>query len=134
LGVLHLQACICFNIRFQNNTLEHTKYALTAALAKSEIGILIGLIDRMWDLNLFHPNITIHWILPFPSPFASRQTRFKFFTFIWAMSTTTIDLPNPYTPMAWLRPEMARKHALQLYAAVGSLAVRKLILKGSRFR
>ena len=120
------------------------------------------LIDRMWDLNLahlpnigqrlgtwevdvqifnvmsqssmylFHPNITI-WILPFPSPFASRQTRFKFFTFICAMPTTTVDLPNPYTPMAWLPPEIAEIHTLQLYIAVGSLAVSNLVFKFSRF-
>ena len=102
-----------------------------AALAKSEIGILIGVIDRMWDLNL-----TSQFIGSYHFPPRSRSDKLasSSLLFIWAMSTTTIDLPNPYTPMAWLRPEMAGKHALQLYAAVGSLAVRKLILKVSRFR
>jgi len=98
-----------------------------------EVDVQIFNVMSQSSMYLFHPNITI-WILQFPSPFASRQTRFKFFPFICAMPTTTVDPPNPSTPMAWLPPEIAELHTLQLYIAVGSLAVSKLILKFSRFR
>jgi len=50
------------------------------------------------------------------------------------MSTTIVAVPNPYTPMAWVPPDMARRLTVQLYAAVGSLAVSKLILKVNHFR
>ena len=50
------------------------------------------------------------------------------------MSTTTVDIPNPYTPMAWVPPEWEMRLRGQLYVAVGSLAVSKLILKVGRFK
>jgi len=40
-----------------------------------------------------------------------------------AASDSTIALPNPYTPMAFIPPELERKTMGLTYSAVGSLAV-----------
>lgn len=40
-----------------------------------------------------------------------------------AASNTTITLPNPYTPMAFVPPSLATNMTHEIYAAVGSLAV-----------
>ena len=40
-----------------------------------------------------------------------------------AASDTTITLPNPYTPMAFIPPEFETKTMGLTYAIVGSLAV-----------
>ena len=47
------------------------------------------------------------------------------------MPTTITGIPNPYTPMAWVPPVIAKRLTLQLYAAVGALAVSNLTLKVS---
>ena len=49
------------------------------------------------------------------------------------MPTTIPGIPNPYTPMAWVSPDMAAELTIQLYAAVGALAVTNLALKVSQF-
>lgn len=46
------------------------------------------------------------------------------------MSTSNItqillQLPNPFTPMAFLPPELARQLTVGMYAIVGALAVKK---------
>jgi len=48
------------------------------------------------------------------------------------MSTTIAHIPNPYTPMAWLPPDIARSLTLQLHVAAGALAVSNHILKVTR--
>ena len=38
-------------------------------------------------------------------------------------------LLNPYTPMAWVTPTLAREMTIQLYIIIGSLSVRSIILE-----
>ena len=47
----------------------------------------------------------------------------SFTTNIMAASNGTIDLSNPYTPMAFIRPELATKVTNQTYASIGALTV-----------
>ena len=39
------------------------------------------------------------------------------------------QLLNPYTPMAWVTPTLAREMTIQLLFAVGSLSVSSIILE-----
>jgi hypothetical protein len=41
-----------------------------------------------------------------------------------AASNATVQLPNPYTPMAFFTPDLARDVTIALYVLVGSLAVK----------
>jgi hypothetical protein len=39
------------------------------------------------------------------------------------------QLLNPYTPMAWVTPTLAREMTNQLYIVIGSLSVSSIILE-----
>jgi hypothetical protein len=45
------------------------------------------------------------------------------YAYMSAANLTDVYLPNPYTRMAWMPPDLATKVAIQHYTAVGSLAV-----------
>ncbi len=46
-----------------------------------------------------------------------------------AANSTDVYLPNPYTQLAWIPPDLAAKVAIQHYTAVGSLAVSLIIVR-----
>ena len=48
---------------------------------------------------------------------------------VQVMSNPTTVLPNPYTPMAFVSPELATKATIQTYSAVGSFAVSLIVMR-----